>query len=465
MGSGDELDKETEDLLSMLGPAEPEPAKPEPPKAGGPQEARGLTALLDDLDDAALVPEPAGKLVKPKRSSSTERETTPMRSPTAQGVAPAPSWPLETQSDASPPAMPDASPPSMPDATPKRPKTDSSTYPRVDNAAEPEPAFDEPLDPDLPRPTSPVFEPGFTPPPEPTSKAPLRLDSEVVEPGPDPKPAPDPDPVVGPQATADDPESAAAAADAALVRNDPLAQLRAAQSKKPRTMLWVGIISFAAAGLGAVVYTQADAFHPERDKTRSMVAEDEKERALAEHQRKQPVEGTLLIESSEPEVAVWLKLGRTPVQSLDVASNQVHEVRYELAGFKTIDDVISRQHWVTQGDAQSAKHAVTLQPGSESAPSYPPQSAVRPAPGPDGKGPMVLGSTPPGAEVWLLIGFTPGVKFTGAQVGRRYEIKLLKDGFRPSFAAVTERDWMLGDREVRVDVKLSALVADKRRKR
>ena len=78
---------------------------------------------------------------------------------------------------------------------------------------------------------------------------------------------------------------------------------------------------------------------------------------------------------------------------------------------------------------------------------------------------MVLTSKPAGAEVWLLIGFTPDVKFTGARVGRNYEIKALKDGYRPSFAAVTASDWMMDEREVTVNVKLSPLVADKRRRR
>jgi hypothetical protein len=437
VASGDDLDRETEDLLSMLGPEPEEPSS----APGGPKQERGLTALLDDLDDG-------GAPGKRARTGSTERRTTPLQPPPKKPEAAAQAWPLETQSDAEPPAM---------DPRPTRPKTDSSLYPRVESEPlEPvKQTFDEPLDPDIPRPRSPVFEPGFTPvsdKPEPPPEL-----SSLLEPTPPPEPLTrEPAPAVH-----DDPESAAAAADA-LAGSDPLAELRAAQTRKPRTLLWVGIISFVAAGLGAVIYTQADAFHPERDQTRAMVAADEKERALAEHRRKQPVEGTLLIDASEAEVAVWLKLGRTPLESVAVKSSQVHEVRYELEGYKTLDEVVARPHWIGEGGQQRARQSVQLQPGPAGAPAFPPQSAVRPAPGPEGKGPMILGSEPAGAEVWLLIGFTPNVKFSGARVGRSYEIKLLKEGFRPSFASVTADDWMLGEREVKIDVKLSALVAGKR---
>lgn len=387
----------------MLGTEEP---APEPAAPAG---ARGLTELLAGLDESE--PEPR------ERSD------------------PGQAWPLETESD--------AGPPEMTEAARTRPKTDSSTYPRVDSEPpEPAPEPGPPLDPDLVRPSSPVFEPGFAPPPPPE------------EPETEPEP-----PAPGLVGAADDPAAAAAAADAALEAADPLAALRAETGRKPRTLLWVGIISFVAAGLGAVMYTQSDAFHPERDKTRAMVAEDEKERALAEHRRAQPVEGSFVVNASEPEAAVWLKLGRTPLESVAVSSSQVHYVRYELEGYKSVDEVIARAHWVGEGGDQTAQQGVQLARGTRRLPSFPPEPAVRPAPGPAGKGPMVLSSKPPGAEVWLLIGFTPDVRFTGAQVGRRYQLKVLKDGRRPAFASIDERDWMLGEREVQVKVQLSPLTA------
>lgn len=449
-------------------------AAPEPkPAASGPREARGLTALLDGLDEAPPTPQPLPPPVdvaplpepreprpqgKKRSQSSTQGETRPLRSGTARGPAPAPpGWSSDTADASGVPVLSET-------PVPKRPKTDSSTYPRVDNTSNDDAVtFEQPLDPDIPRPVSPVFEPAFTPPPvtveEPLPEPLPELESEPVQLANQLEPEPEP-------AVADDPEAAAAAVDAAVIKSDPLAELRAVEARrKPRTLMWVGIISFVAAGLGAVIYTQADAFHPERDKTRAMVAADEKDRAIAEHRRKQPVEGTLLIDASEAEAAVWLKLGRTPLESLMVSSSMVHEVRFELEGYKTQDAVVARPQWAGEGGEQRAELEIQLAPGSDAPPAYPPQSAVRPAPGPKGKGAMQLGSRPSGAEVWLLIGFTPEVKFTGVQVGRSYEIKVLKDGYRPSFAAITPDDWMRGDREVDVDVKLSAVVADKRRRR
>ena len=365
--------------------------QPEPPAQ------RGLTELLDDLDE----PEP----------------------PQA--------WALETESDAAPAAV-----------IRSRPETDSSRFPRVDSSEPEAPTkFDKPLPPALTPPSNPVFEPDFSPPPEPRQPP-------AVEPRSRPELA----------AAADDPESAAAAAEAA---SDPLAGLRV-RTRRPRTLLWVALISFTLAALGAVFYMQSDAFHPERDTTRAMIAEDEKERALAEHRRRQPEQGQLIVEASEPEAAVWLKLGRTPLRSLAVRSGQVHYVRYELEGHQPVDHVIARAHWVGAGGEQEARHEAQLSRGEKTLPSFPPEPAVRPAPGPPGEGPMVMTSSPAGAEVWLLIGITPDVKLTGVRAGRRYELKVLKEGYRPAFASIKESDWAMGEREVRARVKLSPLVSRRR---
>jgi hypothetical protein len=255
-----------------------------------------------------------------------------------------------------------------------------------------------------------------------------------------------------------DPDAAAAAALAALTEPEITAAVPAPR-RESRTLLWVGLISFAVAGLAAVLYTQTDAFHPERGETRARLSAQDKERALARHRAEQPVAGTLTIEANEQEAAVWLLLGRTPLESFQVSSGQVHAIRYELEDHQSVDATIARPAWRGEGDGLRAEHEARLVPGRREAPAFPPEEAVRPPPGPKGKGPLSLSSDPPGARVWLLIGFTPRVVLGGLEAGRSVQVKVLKDGFHPAFASVTAEDWMMAGGEVRAEVTLRASAA------
>jgi hypothetical protein len=323
----------------------------------------------------------------------------------------------------------------------------------LDDGDEPAPPPPDAFGPQVPRPPSRPDRPTVPVGRPASEERPRTRQLETLDGEPVPARQPlDDEPAFPATAAHTDPDAAAAAL-AALTEPEMTAEVRAPR-RESRTLLWVGLISFAVAGLAAVLYTQTDAFHPERGETRARLSAQDKERALARHRAEQPVAGTLTIEANEEEAAVWLLLGRTPLESFQVPSGQVHAIRYELEDHHSVDATIARPAWRGEGDGLRAEHEARLVPGRREAPAFPPEEAVRPPPGPKGKGPLSLSSDPPGARVWLLIGFTPRVVLGGLEAGRSYQVKVLKVGFHPAFASVTAEDWMMAGGEVRAEVTL-----------
>ncbi len=240
---------------------------------------------------------------------------------------------------------------------------------------------------------------------------------------------------------------------------DPTASLMPRRQGVP-SIIWVGILSFAVAALGAVIYSSIDAFHPERAQTKELLAEREKRIAQGAGGRRASNSGVISVESDVGDAAVWFLLGRTPLESIALSSNQVHNLRLELEGQKTTFATIDRTHWTGDSDAQVAKLAVKLAKAGTSkgvVPAYEPEPAVRPPKGPAGKGKLLIESDPPGARVWLLIGFTPEAPIKGIEVGRRYELVVRKDGHRPGFTEVRASDWLFEGGEARRKVALPTI--------
>ncbi|MBA3454925.1 MAG: hypothetical protein H0T42_17685, partial [Deltaproteobacteria bacterium] len=88
-----------------------------------------------------------------------------------------------------------------------------------------------------------------------------------------------------------------------------------------------------------------------------------------------------------------------------------------------------------------AKDKKTGRSLAEPLPARPPNLAVEPKDFAPGEGPIHIETSPPGAEVWLLIGYpNTGVSFPTV-AGRDYELRALSDGFKPAFAQITAEDW------------------------
>jgi Protein kinase domain len=220
---------------------------------------------------------------------------------------------------------------------------------------------------------------------------------------------------------------------------------QAPRVRHPRLLLWIGLTVFALAGLGTVLYSQTDLFDPGRRQAEERAAESERKQAIARHQAAQPVSGELVISAAEADAAVWLLLGRTPVDSLPLSAAMVHELRLEHEGYRPLDVRVTGYQWKDTDGALRADVAAELEPGKprSALPAFPPAPAGTPPPGPRGRGVVHVSSTPSGAQVWLLIGFTPRATVAGLEAGRDYEFKVLKDGFRPGFAAVRSDEWYL----------------------
>jgi hypothetical protein len=215
---------------------------------------------------------------------------------------------------------------------------------------------------------------------------------------------------------------------------------------RPRALLWVALTAFAVAGMGAVLYTQSDRFDPGRRADEERADEEARQAALASHERAQPRPADITVTAAEPEAAVWLLLGRTPLESMPLSAAMVHELRLEHEGYRPLDLRITGYQWKGEGEALRAEVEAELEQGTPRgpAPAYPAGSGAGGAPaGPRGRGVVHVRSRPTGAQVWLLIGFTPRATITGLEAGRDYELKVLKDGFRPGFAAVRSDEWYL----------------------
>lgn len=206
---------------------------------------------------------------------------------------------------------------------------------------------------------------------------------------------------------------------------------------------------------GGVIYLvvenkkQAEAEKEKRDAERLV-----KEREAEEESRRRTEAlvdgGAISVRSTPAQAGVWLKLGRTPLDSLEVSSGMMHELRLEgLEGFQAVDTQVVASHW-TGDKVKQAKIVLPLKPigkdpktGKPTAIKLPAMPLAPPAapPGQPGRGPIRVETTPSGAEVWLYIGMTDNVRFNDLQAGRAYELRVLKDGFLPEFITVTVDEW------------------------
>ncbi len=164
--------------------------------------------------------------------------------------------------------------------------------------------------------------------------------------------------------------------------------------------------------------------------------------------------GTISVSAEPADASVWLKLGRTNFDTMVLTSGQMHRIRIELAGYQPVDTEVVAANWSGKGPQRKASVNVTLKavtkdpktgkPSGELLPARPPNLAVDPKGFEPGEGPIHIETSPPGAEVWLLIGYpNTGVSFPTI-AGRAYELRALSDGKLPGFASITADEWRDG---------------------
>jgi hypothetical protein len=98
----------------------------------------------------------------------------------------------------------------------------------------------------------------------------------------------------------------------------------------------------------------------------------------------------------------------------------------------------------------------------EKLPALPPNLAEQTGFTP-GEGPIHIETSPPGAEVWLLIGFAnSGVSFPTI-AGRSYELRALAEGHKPGYASITDNEWRdpRGDPKAPIDMAKKKEILEK----
>jgi serine/threonine protein kinase len=236
---------------------------------------------------------------------------------------------------------------------------------------------------------------------------------------------------------------------------------------KSRALGIVSLLVVIAGGAGFyIVYKnqqEATAAQHERDERAKRDAE-ERTHQLSNAQADR---GTIGVSVTPSEASVWLKLGRSNLDTMVLSSNQLHRLRIELEGYQPVDTEVVAASWETTGPARRAKVAVTLKAAPLDRKTRKPVIARLPALPPNlaeqtgfsaGEGPIHIETAPPGAEVWLLIGFAnTGVSFPTI-AGRAYELRALADGYKPGYASITADEW----RDPKADPKLPIDMAKKK---
>ncbi len=210
-------------------------------------------------------------------------------------------------------------------------------------------------------------------------------------------------------------------------------------------------------GVGYWVYRQynlqEDKNQTDKEKSaEAKAAAEEQEKLAAQQSDRSMTAGAIKVTSTPTQAGVWLKIGRTPVDTMPLSSEMMHEIRVEnVDGFMPVDAQVIASNWT--GDDKANRHGsitVTLKPldknakpGATKLPAMPPKppdaTGFKP-----GRGPIHIESSPTGAEVWMYIGMTDEDRLNEIQAGLPYEVRVLKDGFLPGFTSFTPEEWRDG---------------------
>ncbi len=272
---------------------------------------------------------------------------------------------------------------------------------------------------------------------------------------PPPPPPRPPAPVVASRSRAENPAGREAGRPIGRPIEEPATFEAPVPRLKSRLRGLVGVVIIAAAAAGFYLVYQ----HQAEQRAASHAAAAERAKTQQELQDRlaadQPKSGSIAIKSTPTEGAVWLKLGRTPLDSLPLPSSQMHELRIEgLPGYEPLDTQVLPVHWAAP-DARGDRRATVVIPltaapkdgkGKRTA-SVLPAAPARPADVkgyPAGHGRLHIESTPPGAEVWLYLGITDSARIGDVQAAYGYELRVLKDAFHPAYISISPEDWRDG---------------------
>lgn len=210
----------------------------------------------------------------------------------------------------------------------------------------------------------------------------------------------------------------------------------------------LGIISLLVVIGGSFAFYRI--YKSQQEANAAQAKKDEEKRKEAERleaalREDLPDPGAIRVTSTPPQAGVWLKLGRTPLDTVLPRSGLPHEIRFEnLDGYKPLDTQVLAVHWSKDNKAKLAVQLETAKGKKTKLPAMPPKPQLPPGFVPIG-GPARIETTPPGAEAWLYVGMTDEAKLQNIQAGLPYELRVLKDGYLPGFITITPDEWRDND--------------------
>src|SRR5262249_27766644 len=115
------------------------------------------------------------------------------------------------------------------------------------------------------------------------------------------------------------------------------------------------------------------------------------------------------IEVSSPGAGIWLRLGRTPLDTtVHLQANMAHDLVLLHAGNEPTEAQVNGSTWSGAKQTLKATLTVTLKPAkaAKTPPALPlqPTTPVIASTGVVGEGPVHVDSTPSDSEAWLFIG-------------------------------------------------------------
>jgi serine/threonine protein kinase len=153
------------------------------------------------------------------------------------------------------------------------------------------------------------------------------------------------------------------------------------------------------------------------------------------------------IEVTADQAGIWLRLGRTPLDTpIHLSAGQPHDMVLLHQGYEPTEAQVNGTHWKGAKESLKAKIDVKLKASkTKEAPQIPlqPTTPVLGSTGVVGAGVVHVDSTPPDSEVWLFIGANHA-QFNELWAGRDYEVAVVKPGFKTKHVEFKAEEWRDG---------------------
>jgi serine/threonine protein kinase len=216
-------------------------------------------------------------------------------------------------------------------------------------------------------------------------------------------------------------------------------------------------------------------YQSQREQTAEERARQAARRRQAEEQTRlataaQADAGAISISSTPSQAGVWLRLGRTPVTTMQLPAASTHELALLLDGHQLAEVQVMATHWsaVERASGGAAEAAAPRRTAAvravlvplAAAPAAPPAArrppigaaaqlplqptALHVATGISGEGPISVSSSPDNAEAFLFVGLTGSMRFDRLTAGRDYELVVVKDGYKPRHVTIKADEWRDG---------------------